>query len=95
MRLRGSFRRAAARIVVYLSSTGHVGLHLFHILSRFERDPTRVEGDRLADEHDRAVVFVLGSVVLENNELRRFVAASRPQVAHPCRVVPSPFVRGS
>ena len=57
--------------------TGHVGLHLFHILRRFERDPARVEGDRLPDEHDRAVVFFLGSVVLENNELRRLMAALR------------------
>src|SRR5437879_8681741 len=43
-------------------ATGHVGLHLFHVVGRLERDPARIERDRLADEHHRPLAAVAAPV---------------------------------
>ena len=73
-RLHGAEHRGTAR---------HVHLHVFHAARRLDRNAAAVEGQSLADQHDRRAAGAPGRV-FQNDEGRRLGAALRDaqQAAH-------------
>ena len=73
-RLHGSEHRSTAR---------HVHLHVFHAACRLDRNAAAVEGQPLANQHDRGAAGAPGGV-FQNDEGRRLCAALRDaqQAAH-------------
>ncbi len=57
-------------------SARHVELHFVHARRLLERDAAGIESDALADQRDRRIAF-LAALVLEHDQLRRFVGAAR------------------
>jgi hypothetical protein len=70
-------------------AAAHVALHVLHAQRRLQRDTARVEGDRLADEAERAVSGT-GRVVAHDDQLRvlRAGRGNRRERAHALRLDP-------